>query len=133
MMCQSVAVSVSTINTLTVTTSSAGNPVASGTSQWRGRSPGDSDTSGTIRNAIVVASKVASSVSEFRCRFSCPYNSQSLLLSGHYCDGNCTPTAVIASGEGQLSTDSSLCLLRLNGSGSGQQFLCGPQYSGECW
>ena len=42
-------------------------------------------------------------VSEFRCSFSCPYNSQSLLLSSHYCDGNCTPTAVIASGEGQLS------------------------------
>ena len=84
MMCQSVAVSVSTINTLTASCSSVGNPVASGTSQWRGRSPGDSDTSGTIRNAIVVASKVASSVSEFRCSFSCHYNSQSLLLSCHY-------------------------------------------------
>ena len=60
------------------------------------------------------ASEVAQvAVSEFRCSFSCPYNSQSLLLSGHYCDGNCTPTAVIAanaSGEGQLS-DISLCLL----------------------
>ena len=57
------------------------------------------------------ASEVA--VSEFRCRFSCPYNSQSLLLSGHYCDGNWTPTAIIAaigSGEGPLS-DISLCLL----------------------
>ena len=33
-------------------------------------------------------------------------------------------------GGGPLSTDLSLCLL--HGSDSGQPFLCGPQYSGEC-
>ena len=47
---QSVAGSVATINIHTVTaasSSSVGDPVASGISQWRGRNPGHSDTSGT--------------------------------------------------------------------------------------
>ena len=62
MMCQSVAVSVSTINTHTVTTASCSSvvyPVARGISQWRGRSPGDSDTSGTIRLSLQARLQVA--------------------------------------------------------------------------
>ena len=48
---QSVVVSVATINIHTATaysSSSVGDPVASGISQWRGRSPGHFDTSETI-------------------------------------------------------------------------------------